>query len=439
MGGIAKIARQLGHTVTGSDANVYPPMSTQLNVLGIELLQGYDLSHLLPVPDQVIIGNTISRGNPELEFVLSQRMRYFSGPEWLYQEVLHQKHVLAVSGTHGKTTTTAILSCLLDYAGYNPGFLIGGVAENFGTSARLTDSEYFVIEADEYDTAFSDKRSKFLHYHPETLIMNNIEFDHADIFQDISDIRRQFHHLIRALSEQARVIYPADDEEIEKVLAQGCYSQQVAFAGKKSDWHYASIEDDYTQFTVLHEDAAVVEINWSLLGEHNARNALAAIIAAEHVGISPETSRHALTEFLSVKRRLQCIMDAKGIRIYDDFAHHPSAIQAALQALRSHVGESRIIAVMEPRSNTMKMGTHAETLANSLTTADLVMIYQADTIDWNIAAHMDELGDKCCVLNDIDAIIGMLVTEIRADDVIVIMSNGGFGGIHEKAIKALNP
>ncbi len=432
MGGIARIASELGHQVTGSDQNVYPPMSDQLQALGIVLQQGYSQTHLQPAPDMVIVGNTISRGNAALEYVLNEQLRYCSGPEWLYQEVLRDKHVLAVSGTHGKTTTTTILTWLLEYAGLTPGFLIGGVAENFGVSARVTDSEFFVIEADEYDTAFSDKRSKFVHYHPRTLVINNIEFDHADIFHDIADIRREFHHMIRMLPSTAQIIYPAHDPEINRVLDMGCWSDKTTFATKNADWTLEPASADYTEFRVKTGQDDVVNVKWSLLGEHNAWNAVAAMKAAAHVGVAPQDSANALIEFKSVKRRLECILDTGEIKLYDDFAHHPTAITLTLRALRAAAGSNRIIAVMEPRSNTMRMGVHADTLAQSLEDADKAIIFQADNVTWDIASHVAELGDRCEVFTDIDAIVENIAADWQPGDHIVIMSNGGFGGIHDK-------
>ena len=356
MGGVAQIARSLGHQVTGSDQNVYPPMSDQLTALGVELMNGYEPEHLKPTPDLVIVGNTISRGNRALESVLNRQLPYVSGPEWLYQEVLKDKHVLAVSGTHGKTTTTTILSWILEYAKLNPGFLIGGVAENFGLSARYTDSDYFVIEADEYDTAFHDKRSKFIHYHPKTLIINNIEFDHADIFHDIAAIRREFHHLLRTIPQQGKIIVPQDDMEVTKVLEMGCWTPTETILGSNSEWSLTDADKDYRNFSVFRKNKFVGKVSWSLIGEHNANNGLAAIIAAHDIGVPIDKACNALSEFKSVKRRLECIFDAKGIKVYDDFAHHPTAIAKTLEALRQHAGNGRLIAVMEPRSNTMRMG-----------------------------------------------------------------------------------
>lgn len=437
MGGIARIAHDLGNQVTGSDQNVYPPMSDQLQQLGINLQQGYLAEHLQPAPDLVIVGNTISRGNPALEYVLNQQLPFCSGPEWLYNEVLRHKHVLAVAGTHGKTTTTSMLAWLLEHTGLNPGFLIGGVAENFGLSARVSSSDYFVIEADEYDTAFSDKRSKFIHYRPRTLIINNIEFDHADIFHDLAAIRREFHNMVRILPETAEIIYPAGDAEVERVLDMGCWSQRVDFAGQDSHWQLGTASPDYRHFEVKLDGTVAAEVDWSLLGEHNAMNALAAMIAARHIGIDPQQSAQALAAFRSVKRRLECILDNGTIRLFDDFAHHPTAIRVTLKALRAAAGGNRIIAIMEPRSNTMRMGVHKDTLANSLRDADAVLIFQADNVNWDISQHVAELGDKCRVFTDIDAIVSQVKAECRVGDHIVVMSNGGFGGIHNKLLQVL--
>ncbi len=435
MGGIAQIAKSLGHRVTGSDQNVYPPMSDQLQGMGIELQEGYLAEHLLPAPDIVIIGNTISRGNAALEYVLENRLPYYSGPEWLYREVLINKHVLAVSGTHGKTTTTTILTWILEYAGKQPGFLIGGVAENFGLTARITDSDYFVIEADEYDTAFSDKRSKFVHYHPKTLIMNNLEFDHADIFHDLDAIKRQFHHLVKIMPASAQIIYPTFDKEICSVLDMGCWSETVSFGDENADWHLLQTAEDFTEFNIETKDGKRATVDWSLLGKHNANNALAAIMAAHYIGIDVDTSIEALKLFKSVKRRLECIYRSEAVTLYDDFAHHPTAIETTLQALRSHVGEKRIIAIMEPRSNTMKMGIHKDTLANSLRIAEVVIVFQSDAVKWDMRQHMDELGDKCQVFTDIDEIVSTVKSLHQHGDHIVLMSNGGFGGIHKKLIE----
>ncbi len=439
MGGLAQIARSLGHQVTGSDQNVYPPMSDQLASMAIVIMNGYEAEHLEPSPDLVIVGNTISRGNPALEKVLNSDIPYSSGPEWLYREVLQYKHVLAVSGTHGKTTTTTILSWILEFAGLRPGFLIGGVAENFGLSARYTDSDYFVIEADEYDTAFSDKRSKFIHYHPKTLIINNLEFDHADIFHDLAAIRREFHHLLKIIPEQGKIIYPGNDEQVNKVIEMGCWTELVSFSGPESEWSLTNPDHDYRHFSVQKKNETEGKVAWSLIGEHNAYNALTAIIAAYDVGVAIETACDALSVFKSVKRRLECIYDANGVRIYDDFAHHPTAIIKTLNALRQHAGEdARLIAIMEPRSNTMKMGVHAETLAGAFVEADQVLLFQGDNVGWDIAKHMDKLGDRCRVFKDIEEIVTLIAQQRQPGDHIVIMSNGGFGGLHKKLIDVLS-
>lgn len=438
MGGIAQIARRLGHTVTGADENIYPPMSEQLAAAGIDIMPGYAAGHPRPAPDRVIIGNALGRGNPALEQALNERLDYVSGPEWLYREVLRDKHVLAVAGTHGKTTTSAILAWILERAGRRPGFLIGGVAENFGLSARHTDSDYFVIEADEYDTAFFDKRAKFVHYRPETLIINNIEFDHADIFADIAAIRREFHHLVRTLPQRARLVRPAGDEQIRRVLAAGCWSETVSFGANGADWSIAEANHDYSHFSVQRGGVKLAEAKWPLFGRHNAHNALGAIIAADHIGIPAQEACRALAGFKSVKRRLECVLATGGIHLYDDFAHHPTAIAMTLGALRLRAGAARIIAVLEPRSNTMKLGAHAKTLAGSLREADRVLIRRGKNIAWDIAGNMSEMGPRCELFHDIEAIVGRLREIRRSGDHIVLMSNGGFGGLREKLIKVLN-
>ena len=438
MGGLAQIAKALGHEVTGSDQNMYPPMSDELVKLNIDVMNGYEPEHLNPQPDLVLVGNTLSRGNPAIEYMLNQRLSFMSGPEWLFREVLHKRHVLAVAGTHGKTTTTTILSWVLEFAGLNPSFLIGGVAENFAKSASYTNSEYFVIEADEYDTAFFDKRSKFVHYRPNTLVINNIEHDHADIFHDLAAIRHEFHNLVRILPETAKIIYPASDEEIERVLNMGCWAASETFLGVDAEWSIVDASCDYQDFSIIHNGKTVGKVSWQTIGEHNAHNALAAIIAAKNVGVSAEKACQALSEFKSVKRRLECIFDSNDIRIYDDFAHHPTAIMKSLQAIKSHAKNGRVIAIMEPRSNTMRMGVHAETLSTSFADADRIFLYQAKDLKWNIADHMNELGDRCRVFEDVDKIVELVGKETQPHDYIVIMSNGAFGGIYQKLIKRLN-
>ena len=438
MGGLAQIAKQLGHEVTGSDQNTYPPMSDELIKLGIDVMNGYEAEHLKSSPDLILVGNTLSRGNPAIEYMLNQRLSYMSGPEWLYREVLYNKHVLAVSGTHGKTTTTTILSWILEYSELNPSFLIGGVAENFGKSASYTDSEYFVIEADEYDTAFFDKRSKFVHYHPNTLIINNIEYDHADIFHDLAAIRAEFHNLVRTLPETAKIIHPLGDNEVETVLNMGCWASLETFLGVSSDWSITDASPDYCDFSIINSGNEVGKVSWPVIGEHNAFNALAAIIAAKNIGVSVEKACTALSEFKSVKRRLECIYDSNDICIYDDFAHHPTAIRKSLQAIKSCSENGRIIAIMEPRSNTMRMGVHADTLSAAFADADQVFLYQAKNLEWNIAEYMNELGNRCKVFVDVDKIVELVSSEVQPQDHIVIMSNGAFGDIHQKLIERLS-
>lgn len=432
MGGIAAIAKSLGHKVTGSDQNVYPPMSTQLESLGIELIQGYDVSQLTPKPDMVVIGNAMSRGNPCVEYVLEHRLPYTSGPEWLKHNVLQDSWVLAVSGTHGKTTTASMLAWVLEYAGLDPSFLIGGVVQNFGVSARVGKTPFFVIEADEYDTAFFDKRSKFVHYLPRTLIMNNLEFDHADIFDDLAAIQKQFHHLMRVVPGQGKVIWPKNDENVHQVVEKGCWSEQETLG---DDWGYQLITPDGSQFTVLHKSVPQGDVNWQAIGEHNVKNAMMTIAAARHVGIPVTTSIAALAEFISPKRRMELKADIHGIKIYDDFAHHPTAIKTTLAGLRAKVGQARILAVLEPRSNTMKMGVHQETLLDSLSAADEVILFEPENLSWSLCDKAQAAGASC--FSSTDAIINRLLEKSQHGDHILIMSNGGFESIHTRLIDAL--
>ena len=438
MGGIAVLARDMGHTVTGSDQNVYPPMSTLLEQSGIEVMQGYSVNHLQPAPDMVVIGNTLSRGNESVEYVLNNSLPFTSGPQWLGENVLAGKRVLAVSGTHGKTTTTSMLAWILESAGKQPGFLIGGVAENFGVSARNSRTGYFVVEADEYDSAFFDKRSKFIHYHPGILVINNIEFDHADIFDDIGAVRRQFHHLLKTVPGSGRVITRYGDPEIQKVLALGCWSRLEEFGIAAGDWTLAHPRPDFSGFDVCHQEHFTGRVEWPLIGAHNAENALAAIAAAAAAGIDPARATTALGEFRSVKRRLQQLACVNGITVYDDFAHHPTAIQRTLEALRSKVGNDRIIAVLEPRSNTMKMGVHRQTLAPALDAADRVVLFQGPEVKWSLSEVTDQLGVKGVSYHSVDEIIHDICKDVRSGDHIVIMSNGGFDGIHAKMISAIS-
>lgn len=437
MGGLAILARSLGHRISGSDENIYPPMSEQLAQAGITLFNGYDPENLTDDLDIVIIGNAISRGNAVVEYILENRLKYTSGPQWLYENLLCNKHVLAVSGTHGKTTTTAMLTWILEYAGKQPGFLVGGIAENFACSARFTESDYFVIEADEYDTAFFDKRSKFIHYHPQTLIINNLEYDHADIFADIAAIRREFHHMIRIMPRSATILYHAQDVEIARTLAMGCWSQLEAFAGNDSKWQLTHLKPDYTRFKVMCEGRLMGQVDWTLIGQFNAENALAAVAAAASVGVSIEDACRALTTFKSVKRRLELLDTVDGISVYDDFAHHPTEILATLQALRSKVDNQRIIVIFEPRSNTMKQGVHKDTLGTALREADYSLIYHPPGLSWDPDISLSELGSKYLVKKDIDSIIDAVSDFAHTDDHIVIMSNGGFEGIHKRLIDQL--
>ncbi|WP_440054128.1 UDP-N-acetylmuramate:L-alanyl-gamma-D-glutamyl-meso-diaminopimelate ligase [Pseudoalteromonas sp. T1lg65] len=432
MGGIAAIAKSLGHKVTGSDQNVYPPMSTQLESLGIELTQGYDPEQLASNPDVVIIGNAMSRGNPCVEYVLDKGLPYTSGPEWLKKHVLQTAWVLAVAGTHGKTTTASMLAWLLEYAGLNPGFLIGGIVQNFGISARTSDTPFFVIEADEYDTAFFDKRSKFVHYLPRTLILNNLEYDHADIFPDLNAIQTQFHHLIRTLPSQGKAIYPAQDEALNDVIERGFWSQKETLGG---DWNYQLLAADGSHFTVLLNGETQGEVRWQAIGEHNVKNAIMAIAAARHVGIPVSVSIEALAQFKSPKRRMELKGVVNGVTVYDDFAHHPTAIETTLAGLRAKVGNERIVAILEPRSNTMKLGVHQQTLMASLAVADEVLVYEPEGLAWSLSSAAEQAGRLC--FNSIEEIISQVVTNRTDKQHVLIMSNGGFGGIHDKLLAAL--
>lgn len=445
MGGIAALARAAGHTVTGCDANVYPPMSTQLEALGIDLIEGFGEEQLALKPDLFVIGNVVKRGMPLMEAILNAGLPFTSGPQWLGEQILRDKWVLAVAGTHGKTTTTGMLSWILEYAGLAPGFLIGGIPENFGISARLpqspkqdanSTSPFFVIEADEYDTAFFDKRSKFVHYRPRTAILNNLEFDHADIFADLSAIETQFHHLVRTVPSQGRVIANGRETSLQRVLERGCWSEIESFAGAdNTGWQVGTTYQD--GFEVLLNGQSQGRLSWSLMGEHNAHNALAAIAAARHVGVSPAVAIEALGEFANVKRRMEIKGCVNNITVYDDFAHHPTAIATTVAGLRSKVGSARILAVLEPRSNTMKLGTMKAALAGSLVDADLVFCFGAN-LGWDPAEALAELGDKAQSFTELDALIGKLKEMAQAGDHILIMSNGGFGGIHQKLLDQLS-
>jgi len=436
MGGVAVLARSLGHEVTGSDAKVYPPMSTQLEAQGIALCEGYDPRHLEPAPDLVIIGNALSRGNTAVEHVLDRGIPYTSGAQWVAEHILHKRWVLAVAGTHGKTTTSGMLSWILEYAKLNPGFLVGGVPENFGVSARLGDEPFFVIEADEYDTAFFDKRSKFVHYRPRTAILNNLEFDHADIFPDVAAIRRQFHHLVRTVPKSGLLVVNGGDAELAETLKMGCWTPQETF-GDEQGWQAEPLSPDGSRFRVLFRGQEQGVVEWQLIGAHNVLNALAAIAAARHAGVPVATSCAAFREFRNVKRRLETRGSVRGVTVYDDFAHHPTAIRMTLDALRARVGKKRIFAVLEARSNTMRLGVHKEALAPALAAADAVLLYQPADFQWDMAIVTGALNGRARVFRSVDDIVATLALEVRPDDQILIMSNGGFEGIHAKLLTRL--
>lgn len=430
MGGIAVLAKQAGHTVTGCDAGVYPPMSTQLEAQGIALTEGFDPAQIKLEPDMFVIGNVVSRGNPLMEEILNRGLPYMSGPQWLAENVLRDKWVLAVAGTHGKTTTSAMLAWILEDAGLQPGFLIGGVPQNFGVSARLTDSPFFVVEADEYDTAFFDKRSKFVHYHPRTAVLNNLELDHADIFPDLAAIETQFHHLVRTVPGNGLVVANGREASLERVLARGCWTPVERF-GTAQGWTIGAAG------AVAFKEEFQGMLNWPLLGEHNRMNALAAIAAARHAGVPAGVGIEALAKFENVKRRMEVRGIVNGIAVYDDFAHHPTAIATTVAGLRSKVGAARILAVLEPRSNTMKLGVMKDALPGSLKDADRVFCYGAN-LGWDAAASLAPLGDKVQTFDDLDALVAAVSAVARPGDQVLVMSNGGFGGVHEKLLAALN-
>ncbi len=439
MGGLAVLAKEKGCTVTGADQNVYPPMSTQLNKLGIKIFQGYDdINQLSPKPDCVVVGNVMSRGMPVIEALLNQNYPILSGPEWLARYVLHDKHVLAVSGTHGKTTTTSMLAWILEVAGLKPGFLIGGVPNDFGVSARLGAGKYFVVEADEYDSAFFDKRSKFVHYHPRTLIINNIEFDHADIFADLAAIQQQFHHLVRTVPSEGLIIYPAADTHVKTTLEKGCWTKTETFGMRAAAWRAQNHQPKNNQFDVCFQDQNYGTLSWSLLGEHNINNALAAIAAAHNIGVDPVIAIKALSTFQNVKRRMEIKGIEKGVTVYDDFAHHPTAIGLTLAGLRAKVGPSvRITAVLDIRSNTMKAGHHKENLPAALQDANTVYFFQSPDITWDVNKIWQSANKPGGVFGNIDDLLGALLAENRQDEQVIFMSNGGFNGIQTQYLEKL--
>jgi UDP-N-acetylmuramate: L-alanyl-gamma-D-glutamyl-meso-diaminopimelate ligase len=443
MGGIAAIAKQAGHRVTGCDANVYPPMSTQLEAMGIELISGFSADQISLNPDVYVLGNMVTRGTPLMEEILNRGLPYISGPQWLAEHVLQDKWVLAVAGTHGKTTTTSMLAWVLEDAGLAPGFMIGGIPENFGVSARLpgkpkldpaSTSPFFVIEADEYDTAFFDKRSKFVHYRPRTVVLNNLEFDHADIFADLAAIETQFHHLLRTVPGNGRVLSNGREPNLERVLQRGCWTPVERF-GCAEGWQIGKVEADGS-FEVWLEDKLQGVLSWDLLGEHNRMNALAAIAAARHAGVTVGDAIAALGRFANVKRRMEVRGTVGGVTVYDDFAHHPTAIATTVAGLRDKVGQARILAVLEPRSNTMKLGIMKAELPGSLAEADQVFCY-AGGLNWNPAEALTPLGDKARTFTDFDALLAAIVQEAQPGDQVLVMSNGGFNGIHQKLLERL--
>ena len=435
MGGLAQLAVAAGHRVSGCDANVYPPMSEQLQQAGIALTQGYDAGQTAVQPDVFVIGNAISRGNPLLEAILDQGLPYVSGPQWLAENVLRGRWVLGVAGTHGKTTTSAMLAWILEEAGMAPGFLIGGVPKNFGVSARLGDTPFFVIEADEYDTAFCDKRSKFIHYHPRTLVLNNLEFDHADIFADLAAIETQFHHLVRTLPASGLIVSNGNEAALERVLARACWTPVERFNHLGG---YRVSGDDASGELILHgPEGEIGRSQWALTGEHNRANACAALLAARHVGVGFTHGLAALSRFANVKRRLETRGEAGGVTVYDDFAHHPTALATTLAGLRRKVGSARILAVFEPRPNTMKLGTMKAQLPASLADADLAFCYSGG-LDWDAAATLAPLGAKAQVHADLAALVAAIAAHARPGDHVLVMSNGGFGGVHEKLLAALS-
>ncbi|AMN46101.1 UDP-N-acetylmuramate:L-alanyl-gamma-D-glutamyl-meso-diaminopimelate ligase [Steroidobacter denitrificans] len=445
MGGIAALARAAGHRVTGSDSGVYPPMSEQLTSLGIELIEGYEPGQLRLAPDIVVVGNVMSRGNTLIEALLESGIPYTSGPDWLARHVLTGRWTLAVAGTHGKTTTASVLTWILEHAGLDPGFLIGGIPDNFAVSARLGTGAPFVVEADEYDTAFFDKRAKFVHYRPRTAILNNLEHDHADIYPDVASIQWQFQQLLRMVPRNGLVVANAADAHVMEVIAKGCWSPVEHFAGAPLErdgalehWHVAvPDEGDYTRFAIMRGTHCAGTVDWAMPGRHNAENALAAILAARHAGVDMDVAIAALKSFKGVRRRMEIRGVVRGITVYDDFAHHPTAVAATIEALRRRVGSARLVAVLEPRSNTMKLGTHREALAGSLELADRVWLYQGPNVQWDVAGAVAPLGERARVVKNSGELTDLLVSTLAPGDHVLIMSNGGFDGIHGRLLDRL--
>ncbi len=438
MAGIALLAKQQGHDISGSDINVYPPMSTLLASEGIQLMQGYEPSNLSDDIDYVIVGNVISRGNPLMEYVLEQRISYISGPQWLAENVLKDRRVLAVAGTHGKTTTTSLLTWMLEYAGLNPGFLVGGVPENFGISARLGNTPFFVIEADEYDSAFFDKRSKFIHYRPSTLILNNLEYDHADIFPNLAAIQLQIHYLVRTVPRNGLIVIPEQDSNIHEVLKKGCWTPTTTFGLNTGNWQAKLLDNCGSHFEVYLNKNLMGVVNWNLLGMHNVQNALAALAAASHVGASTQACIESLTSFKNVKRRLEVKGKVNEITVYDDFAHHPTAIATTISGLRAKVGSSRIFVVLEFGSYTMRTGVHKDQMKNALVQADKVFCKRPNALNWDLEPVLKSFSQPTILCDDANALVTKLVEELKPNDHVLIMSNSGFEGIHNKLLQALS-
>ncbi|MFZ8984384.1 MAG: UDP-N-acetylmuramate:L-alanyl-gamma-D-glutamyl-meso-diaminopimelate ligase [Steroidobacteraceae bacterium] len=439
MGGIAALAQASGHRVTGCDKALYPPMSTQLEALGIEVIEGHDPAQLDLRPDVVVVGNVMSRGNPLIEALLDSGLQYTSGPEWLARHVLQGRWTLAVAGTHGKTTTTSMLAWILDDAGLDPGFLIGGVAGNFEVSARLGSGRHFVVEADEYDTAFFDKRAKFVHYRPRTAVLNNLEYDHADIYPDVAAIQYQFHLLMRCMPGNGRVLVHHGEQRLNEMLERGCWTPREEFGQELpgKGWSARLIEPDGSRFSVLHDGRVLGEVNWDLIGLHNVDNALGAIGAAQHAGVGAATACGALSRFRGVKRRLELRGKVAGVSVYDDFAHHPTAVRTTIDGLRRRVGAARIVAVLEPRSATMRRGVHKQELADSLAAADRVWLHQPADLGWDLASVAEAVGPRASVCGDVGELVAQLAAESREGDQVLVMSNGGFGGLHGRLLAAL--
>ncbi len=437
MGGVALLAKAAGHTVSGSDQNVYPPMSTQLQQQGIVLSEGYDPAHITDEVDQVVIGNAMSRGNPVVEYVLNKNIPYTSGPQWLSENVLSNRWVLAVAGTHGKTTTSSMLAWILEYAGLKPGFLIGGVPENFGLSARFGEYPFFVVEADEYDTAFFDKRSKFVHYQPRTCVLNNLEFDHADIFDDLAAIQKQFHHLVRTVPGEGKIIMNGAETHLDEVIAMGCWTPVERFSIAGDDWSMRNIAQDGSQFDVYVDEEKAGTVSWKLNGNHNRMNALAAIAAARHAGVPAKDACDALAEFKGIKRRMELIGEVNGIRVFDDFAHHPTAITETLIAAKEIAGDRRIIAILEPRSNTMRMGVHKQELMGSLQGADQIYLFEPENLGWDLRDMAKHSATPASVFDDTAELIQAVCTQAQSGDHILVMSNGGFEALHSRLLQKL--